>query len=94
MRTEIHEQLLLLSLFLLTIDSLFPWPPRGDAFLPLLLSFSEDLPTGVEGGGGGCCLLGASCVEQAREALSAESPAEPVPALCLPLCLGLGCLLQ
>lgn len=48
MRTEIHEQLLLLSLFLLTIDSLFPWPPRGDAFLPLLLSFSEDLPSGVE----------------------------------------------
>lgn len=48
MRTEIHEQLLLLSLFLLTIDGLFPWPPRGDAFLLLLLSFSEDLPFGVE----------------------------------------------
>lgn len=78
MRTEIHEQLLLLSLFLLTIDG-FPGLPEADAFLLLLLSSSEDLPSGVE---------------QAQEALSAGSPAEPVPALCLPLCFGLGCLLQ
>lgn len=93
MRTEIHEQLLLLLLFLLTIDGLFPWPPRGGRLPAPAAQLLRGLALGCGAGPGG-----AACweppVEQAQGTLSAERPAEPVPALCLPLCLGLGCLLQ